>query len=565
MRTKFLLSFLFLSVVPLMISPVVGYIYSTTVLKEKLRTVAEQSMDSIEENINHVVNHIISASNVVVLDNSVQDILLTQTTSNASKVFNDRLMQTSLHYMEASVLLSYQVETTLLDFRGNLYQTNSEKMKVYNEVQEEAWYQEALSANGKFIWNTQLKGGQEGFTMARVIKKEAYIPTGVLSIHLLPDKKLLGLLERKNDFFGTMRFIVNNQGERILSTQMPEEEAEIENLIHMTDEIGLYTMNDEKVFVSKRVIDKTGWILIQIIPYDALMSDISSYRNFTLVTNIFFFVMILLVAYLLSQNITIAIKRLSQGMQRVTKGDLSVQLEVSGSLEVKQLNDSFNYMIDKIKILLDDVKEETKQKERIKLKALQAQINPHFLLNTLNGIKWLCVIEGAKTAEKMLISLGHLLENTLGKYDDFITLHHEIACLNSYIELQKMRYGNRFEVKFDIESKTLNTKVPVLLLQPIIENAILHAFDDMEDKGLIEVTTRMREDFVEIWITDNGKGMTEEQMKALLTPLSVEKKPTGIGILNVKERIELYYDEPCTLALDSEVGKGTRVLLLIKS
>lgn len=202
----------------------------------------------------------------------------------------------------------------------------------------------------------------------------------------------------------------------------------------------------------------------------------------------------------------------------------------------------------------------TREKEECRLLALQTQIQPHFLFNTLNGIKWLCIIESAPTAERMIESLGHILEYSLGKTKDCVTLEEELTCLKHYVELQKMRYGNIFDVFYEIDEKLLKLEVPVLILQPLVENSIIHGIREKEDRGEIWIRARQTDDEAVISVEDNGEGISEERICEILNGNGT----TGnIGVVNVKERMELYYRDS-RFEIVSEEGRGTRIQMILK-
>ncbi|GMQ62145.1 cache domain-containing sensor histidine kinase [Vallitalea maricola] len=569
LQKKLMLTIFLVAFIPMVILPLIGYFYTSNLLKDKLEVLTNQNVEEIENGINHVIDDIIIASNVIVLDKEIQKNLHNKMDSITKEIQQKKVIESKLENMEASNLFPYNVESILLDFNGNYYHTGIERYYDYNQIVKEDWFIDTVNKNGFFLWDaptTKILQFQGGITLVRLLKEDYYEATGVLAIHLYPEKKVKKLLVREEDYGGTERYLLNSSGEIILdSINHMKEPKYINQLAHIISEEGVVHIGGESVFVSIREIEKTNWTLVQIIPYNSVMQEVKHYRNFTIFLNCVFIGLMLFSAYVASRQVTKAIKKLNQTVNQVTKGDLTVKSNITGSIEVNQLSESFNYMVDEINGLIENVKLEIEQKQKFKLEALQAQINPHFLLNTLNGIKWLCVIENAKTAEKMLVSLGYLLENTLEKYDDFISLEDEIKCLESYVKLQKMRYGKRFRIEYNIHEQVRTIKIPVLLLQPILENSILHAFDKpFEGEGLITVQASPKAGFVEIIILDNGVGMNQEKVQKLMEGIRKNEKYSGMGVKNVKERVKLYYESPCGLWIESEEGVGTKTTIIIK-
>ena len=221
------------------------------------------------------------------------------------------------------------------------------------------------------------------------------------------------------------------------------------------------------------------------------------------------------------------------------------------------LSDSFDHMVRRIQKLMEQVRQEEITLRKTELKALQAQINPHFLYNTLDAIAWLCEEGRNKDAENMVTSLAKLFRISISKGHELITIEKEIQHAQSYLRIETFRYKNQFTYTFDVDENCLGYLCNKITLQPIIENAIYHGLNRMVDEG--EITIRIREDGDDIILSveDNGIGMTEEQCQEIL-----RKEPgdrTGIGIKNVNDRIKIYFGEEYGLTITSELDEGTCV------
>ena len=214
-------------------------------------------------------------------------------------------------------------------------------------------------------------------------------------------------------------------------------------------------------------------------------------------------------------------------------------------------------MVRRIQKLMEQVRQEEITLRKTELKALQAQINPHFLYNTLDAIAWLCEEGRNKDAEDMVTSLAKLFRISISKGHELITIEKEIQHAQSYLRIETFRYKNQFTYTFDVDENCLGYLCNKITLQPIIENAIYHGLNRMVDEG--EITIRIREDGDDIILSveDNGIGMTEEQCQEIL-----RKEPgdrTGIGIKNVNDRIKIYFGEEYGLTITSELDEGTCV------
>lgn len=550
LQNKFLFSIFMLILIPLIFVPIVGYIYSSNILSTKLEELSEKNAEETASDINKVIENMINASNIVYLDREIQN-YISDANDYYSIMIRNRYIINTLDDAIISNLYLYDAKMVFVDFKGNVYSSDKTKIYTYKDVVEEQWFPTAVLENGFFSWYAPSKGILDfgnGITLTRLIKISGN-NLGVLVVHVSNDKYFSKLLKRNSDYEDTERYLVN-ENMRIVSSNIDFNKKN-------------FSFDDRKDILKYSVeINKTGWQIIQIIPKSVILQEVKGYRDFIIIINILFLIFLMITSLIISRQITKAINKLNSSVQEVTDGRLDIKVNVSGSYEVEQLGKNFNFMIDKVNFLLESVREEEKEKIKYKLEALQSQINPHFLLNTLNGIKWLCVIENAKTSEEMLKSLGYILEKTLYLKNDYIIIEEEIKCIESYIKLQKMRFGKRFEVNYWIDKDTLNSYIPVLLLQPIIENSILHGFAYIEFGGVINISILSKGDFIEIIIEDNGKGF-DKKTDTFTNKNTKKDIYDSIGISNVYSRIKLNYKEPCGIWINSEKDKGTKTRILL--
>ncbi len=221
-------------------------------------------------------------------------------------------------------------------------------------------------------------------------------------------------------------------------------------------------------------------------------------------------------------------------------------------------------MVKEIDRLIKQLEEEHKMRERMYFETLQMQINPHFLFNALNAIKWMAIMKGQNEIGTTIAALGKLLETTLSKNGEIISLSEEIQCIDSYVLLQKMRYGDKFDIRYSIDETILSYKVPRLILQPLVENAIIHGFEDMELRGVITINGYKQSNVLFIEVIDNGRGMSPEKIDQILKGLYKSNKfNNNIGLKNINDRIKLYFGPDYGLAIRSEEGKGTLVRICL--
>ncbi|MCX7708429.1 MAG: sensor histidine kinase [Clostridia bacterium] len=318
------------------------------------------------------------------------------------------------------------------------------------------------------------------------------------------------------------------------------------------------------VFCKSNVND---WVIIQEVSNAFLAKQKTT---LVYISILLFFCSICLSSVLsvfLSYNLTSPLRRILKKMKRIASGDFSKEPGIEGDDELGMLGKGINHMTENINGLMKQLLEEESKKRHLELRMLQSQINPHFLYNTLNSIRWIAIIQKADGVRDAITSLGRLLKNTLGDTSQEITLKEELALLNDYVLIQKLRYMESVEVKYQVENEDLlNCKILKMTLQPLVENAIFHGIEPKKDSGLITIHVVGKPEALEICIEDDGIGMTEEQIEILLREDKQEDTKRGfsaIGIRNVNERIKLVYGEQYGIHIESKVGEYTRVFVRI--
>ena len=236
-----------------------------------------------------------------------------------------------------------------------------------------------------------------------------------------------------------------------------------------------------------------------------------------------------------------------------------VYTPVSGTREICVLSDSFEHMVGRIQKLVDEVKSEEETLRKTELKALQAQINPHFLYNTLDSIQWMCELGRTQDAVKMVSALARLFRISTSRGEDLIPIRKELEHAECYLIIQKFRYKDQFSYRFDVDESLLDCLCSKITLQPILENAILHGFGEFVEDGEITVSVRPDGTDILMTVTDNGVGMEQSQCWAILS--HDRSGPGGIGIKNVSDRIRIYFGAPYGLSIQSEPDQGTRVII----
>lgn len=271
--------------------------------------------------------------------------------------------------------------------------------------------------------------------------------------------------------------------------------------------------------------------------------------------------LVIILSYYIPRSITMPITRISRVTNQVAKGNLSVRAAAESGAEARMLSDSLNAMIDKINELLDQVTTEQIRLRKAEFELLQAQINPHFLYNTLDTIVWLAEAGDQKRVVSMVGNLSDFFRTSLNQGKDIIAIREELAHVRSYLEIQQVRYQDILRYEITVPEDLYEYKIPKITIQPLVENALYHGIKNKRGQGTITITGDRSENGFVLYVRDNGIGMTQERLnevRAGIQKLSYTGKEI-YGLYNVNERIRLNFGETYGISIESTYGEGTCV------
>ena len=364
-------------------------------------------------------------------------------------------------------------------------------------------------------------------------------------------------------------FILDAKGNIVYHPQQQQlyNELQTENisLIMDTDEDTVLTGtgNDGKLYSISRS-ENTGWTVVDCTNVKELLSKSRQAQSVYVLTAIILVIVALLFSRFMARSITLPIQKLRDSMKKVQEGDFSVSdVVVDSKNEIGSLTKSFDVMTHRIHELMEQNVHEQEEKRKSELKALQSQINPHFLYNTLDSIIWMA--EGKKNEEVVLMtaSLARLLRQSISNEDEVVPIANEVEYARGYLTIQKMRYKDKLEFQIEVDSSILYIPLIKLVLQPIIENAIYHGLKYKESKGLLIVKGFMKDGNAVLQVIDDGVGMDEETLAHIYDKHKVNYHSNGVGVYNVQKRLKLYYGEDYGITYTSELGKGTTATITI--
>ena len=321
------------------------------------------------------------------------------------------------------------------------------------------------------------------------------------------------------------------------------------------------THTESNVIYSVKSLERSDWKIVGVCFADEMITNkVEALAKNLIIISIGVLFVTILAGGIFSKLFSKPANDLAKAMQKFENDtDKFVFEPIEGTAEITSLTESFEHMVLQIQELVEKVRQEEISLRKTELKALQAQINPHFLYNTLDAIAWMCEEERHKDAVEMVNALARLFRISISRGHELISIEKEIEHAKSYLKIQNFRYKNQFTYDFEVDDTCLSYLCNKITLQPIIENAIYHGIDRMVDEGRIEIRIFPDHEKIVLEVEDNGVGMTEEQCQEILQKDSGDK--AGIGIKNVNDRIKIYFGEEYGITIRSELDEGTCVTI----
>ncbi len=336
-----------------------------------------------------------------------------------------------------------------------------------------------------------------------------------------------------------------------------------QKLIGQTETSGqiLYELDNQEYVAFYNLLSTNGWRIVKTISTDVLFSEINELQRYFYLGGGLYAALIM--AFLLSFALqyTEPLLKIIEDIKKVEEGDLSIRTEVETTNEISYLSQGVNTMIDEMEQLIDRLVKEERMKREVELEALHAQINPHFLYNTLNTIKWMAKIQGADSVSNAIVALVKLLRISINISGDFISLNEEIEYIKNYVYIQKLRFNEDFSVSYEVDPKLLNCMIPKLILQPIIENSIIYGMENSEKLEIQVICELESPDSLLIKIVDNGPGIPEEILMTIFKDQRSESKFSKAGLNNVNQRIKLFCGDQYGQEILTKLDFGTTVMV----
>ncbi len=548
-----------------------SYRLSEEAVTDNARTYTEQLIDQVNTNIQTYLDNMVSISSLVMSNSELEKAAkLADPASSEGLALGEGISR-----FFRSVVRSREDIATILFVGANgnvISDRDHAEFKQADDLIGQDWYGKAMEANGKVVISSShvqhvyLKEYRWVVSISRQLGQPGQPGSGVLMVDLNLNviNNLCKQIELGNRGYV---FILDPVGDLIYHPQQQllysrlKSEA-ISTLLDTNDSsIPIQENDDRKIYTIRT--NEFGWKVIGVTYPDELVGNKKEIRTTSVMAGILFLIVALSISIFLSFRLTKPIIRLESLMKKVEKGDFNIRVEVESTDEIGKLSRSFNLMIGKIKDLMGQIVQEQEMKRISELKAMQAQIHPHFLYNTLDSIIWMAEMGKMEEVVKMTSALAKLFRSSISKGDELVPIEVELEHIHNYLTIQNIRYKNKFTYSIDVDPAINACKTLKIVLQPLVENAIYHGLKQQAVVGHITITGRRENGVIVLQVIDDGVGMIEEQAQALIDKGRQGEDGKGVGLQNVNHRIRLYFGESYGLEIVSELEEGTTVTLRI--
>lgn len=571
---QFLFIYSILIIIPLTILFTYTYTKMSTMIEDNIVTSTDQAFDQSCSFITYKLYRIFNTSNSLVLDNNLTSLLRKDP---KNYMLNDQIGDL---YTLRSTLSPYQNNIDIFNIhiyvnKNFMYSNEHENIYPMDELENSKWLNKINSDNSRFFWcpSSYLNlDSSDSLSLGKtIINPDNFSEDiGYLIINF-KKKDLEDIISKINSIDGSISCIINSYGDLIASS---DNDAYIKyrNIINNIkpngdSKLNKFDIDHTSIFIQSSYIDNTDWRIINIVPYSMISSKINTQRIILIIIVFIFGGASLGAGFYFFNSINKRLSKVIKGMREVHANNLDSFIENDSDDELGELINNYNYMIAKMSVLIDEQYKSGKAIKNAELKALQSQINPHFLYNTLDMINWMAYKNMNSQISLAVKNLAKFYKLSLNKGKDITPIEDELHHVSLYAEIQNMRYSNRISLEINVDSNIRSYLIPKITLQPIVENSITHGIFARGDvEGKILITGSIINNDIYLKVSDNGIGIKENDLSLILSSEksksnNIKSKGSGYGIKNINERLKLYYGDDYGLSFSSIYNEGTTVTI----
>ena len=572
-QSTMLVSFSALMVLAMLVFMVIAMRYTSGTIYENSINYMSQIIQQVNYDIDTYIEYMENISSVIAKSSDVPRYLFDQNQTEAEREAEKERILTQFQTIMESRDDIYNVAAVAKNGRYIINQGDDE-LTGYVDIESLDWYQAAMeSKSGIAVSSSHVQNAIQSsykwvITLSRaLVNNQTGEREGLFFVDLnysaISDLCNNNSIEEKGYIFvlDAEGNIVYHPKQQLmyggLKTENIDAIMECRGRFLIIDEGGdskLYTMSKSK---------RTGWTVVGAVYTSELLKNNEQAQMWYLLVASILLLAVIGISSIISREITKPIRSLRDSMRKVQNGQFDTHVEVITENEIGSLGRSFNLMTSEIQALMEQNVYEQKQKRKSELKALQAQINPHFLYNTLDSIIWMSEAGENDEVVEMTSALARLLRQSISNDKEEVELEKEIEYVKNYLTIQKMRYKDKLEFFIYVDPRVAHVPIIKLVLQPLVENAIYHGIKYKETKGNLKIYARPVDGRVEIVVADDGIGMDEDVMEHIFDEHRKEQKRNGVGVPNVQKRLKLQYGSEYGIRYESVKGAGTKAVITI--
>ena len=547
-------AFLFLVLFTVLIIAAISFSLTYEAVEKNSREYTRQLIEQVNRNIESYITNMENISIMTLYNNDVREYLTRddlsseeeQVYSEKIKLLFDSILSTRKD-ISSIMIFGYNGRVVISNNR------NINELNPYINPTRQTWYKKAKEAGGAAVISSP--------HVQNVLQDNYYRWVVSLSRELINtdgnEKMGIFVVDLNfsiiNDMCSKIKlgkrgyvFIVDREGNIVYHPQQQLFYSNVKN--EMIDEV---INSKENYFITNEGNDSriynimnsvnTGWKIVGVSYINELVTNKNEIERSHTLWGFICLTTAMIISIMLSRRISRPIKHLDSLMKEVQKGNFDIKVDIESSNEIGELSRTFHIMITKIKELMEQNMKEQELKRKSELKALQAQINPHFLYNTLDSIVWMAEAKNSEEVVLMTSALAKLFRLSISKGEEIIPVHNEIEHVRSYLIIQQMRYRDKLDFEIDTDPEIYHYKTLKIILQPLVENSIYHGIKNKGGIGIIKIKGKICNDKILLQVIDNGIGMGPEEIKNIFEKSGKSPRGSGVGVKNVNERIKLYF------------------------
>lgn len=573
---KFLLSYFLLIIIPLALLSSLTYNKVSGIVENYITFSANQAFEQTSSFLSYKLYRLIEVSDLIRNDNNVINMLNNDVASyDIHEQIKDMVnLRSLLHSFEDGIDIS---KAALYVNDSFAYSGDKVNLFPISQAEKNKWFEELKKSGEKDLWcpSSYLSSNNENSGDFLSVVAGIRNPTdyskyiGYLQINF--KKQIIDeIIKKANAVDGSLTYIQNSAGVTVCTSDSSMlkkyalTKSQANTLSSSPNSLKPVMIGNSKCLAASFLINGSDWQMVTIIPYSNVLSKVSSIGYDLLFIMSMIATIAFIFAYYFSKSLNKPISKLIRAMRTVHNGDFETFIEKSSNDEIGELIDNYNYMLGKISILVEEQYKSGKAVKNAELKALQAQINPHFLYNTLDMINWMSYKNMNKEISSAVKSLAKFYKLSLNKGKSIISIKDELTHVSLYVDIQNMRYSNRINLIILVSEELQEYCIPKITLQPIVENSILHGILGKENEaGSITIRGIMDGGDIVLSVEDTGTGIPQEIIDKIFSNNIDSKKGSGYGLKNINDRLKISYGEAYGLTFESEVGVGTTVKIRI--